>query len=329
MNNLEEIVRLAVGAEQVRLGPRLQVLWDGYGEIRRATVRGGSASSVIVKRVLPPDAASLGPDRAARFAHRRKLRSYDVELAFYERYAPRCGASCRVARALHLGRVDDGWLFVLEDLDEAGFVLRRARPSNSEIAACLVWLAEFHAEFLGQAPEGLWPVGSYWHLDTRPDELRALSDPTVRSAAPLLDAALNGARFQSLVHGDAKLANFCFDGNGAVAAVDFQYVGGGPGIKDVAYCLSSCLPPAECEASADRYLKLYFDALGRAVETRGARLDCTALEREWRALYPIAWADFWRFLLGWSKESYPLDDYSRRLIATALAELDVAGTSNG
>ena len=32
-------------------------------------------------------------------------------------------------------------------------------------------LAELHARFLGEAPEGLWSEGSYWHLATRLDEL--------------------------------------------------------------------------------------------------------------------------------------------------------------
>ena len=69
--------------------------------------------------------------------------------------------------------------------------------------------------------------------------------------APELDRRLRAARFQTLVHGDAKPANFCFDARrGAVAAVDFQYVGGGCGMKDVAYLLSG-----EREDKADAWVE--------------------------------------------------------------------------
>lgn len=319
--DLEQLVGAALGVDGAALGRRIQLLWGGYGEIRRVALRGGSVPSVVVKCVTPPPAAEVEPDAAALRSHRRKLRSYDVERAFYARYAERCGPGCRVARALHLEPLENGWLFVLEDLDAAGFDRRLARPSEREIAACLAWLAEFHATFLGERPAALWASGSYWHLATRPDELDALSEPTLRDAAPLLDAALDGAQFRTFVHGDAKLQNFCFDRRGAVAAVDFQYVGGGPGIKDVAYFLSSCLSPAACESSAPRYLDVYFEALARAVESRAAGIDAGALEQEWRSLYPVAWADFYRFLLGWSKERVRFDAYSRRLTEQALARV--------
>ena len=93
---------------------------------------------------------------------------------------------------------------------------------------------------------GLWECGSYWHLGTRPDELAALEDGPLKTTAPLIDQALRQSQFQTIIHGDAKLANFCFarhhnTANGStVAAVDFQYVGAGCGIKDVTYFLGSC-----------------------------------------------------------------------------------------
>ena len=49
-----------------------------------------------------------------------------------------------------------------------------------------------------------------------------------------------------LAHGDAKVANFCFTNDQhAVAAVDFQYVGGGIGTQDVIYFLGSFCSEAE------------------------------------------------------------------------------------
>jgi hypothetical protein len=249
------------------LGPiaradRIQSLWSGYGEILR--VRLVSSESVIVKWVNPPT-------RRNDTGHNRKCRSYDVEEAFYRDYAALSGA--RVAKPL----VVEPGLFILEDLDAAGFSGRRGR-----LEPCLAWLAAFHKPFLGTKPKGLWPIGTYWHLDTRREELAALDDPELHAMAPKLDARLNAAKYQTLVHGDAKPANFCW-GSDAVAAVDFQYVGGGCGMKDVAYLLSG-------EAAESRYLDLYFEYL-----------DEPAVEREWRDLYPVARADYLRFLAGWRR----------------------------
>jgi hypothetical protein len=322
--SLEERVRVALGAERAVLGRRIQSLWDGYGEIRRVALEGGSVENAVVKHVAPPDAARGKTSEAALRSHRRKLRSYAVELAFYQRYAERCGDGCRVPRAFHLESLENGWLFVLEDLDEAGFDVRRTRLSEQETTSCLAWLAEFHATFLGEAPASLWKVGSYWHLATRPDELSTLSVEKLKQHAQRFDAALNGARFRTFVHGDAKLENFCFarsskQGRGGVSAVDFQYVGGGAGIKDLAYFLGSCLSSSECEANVGRHLNTYFELLDRALAARGSSVDFAALEREWRGLFPVAWADFYRFLLGWAKDAYPFDAYSRKLTDLAIA----------
>jgi aminoglycoside phosphotransferase (APT) family kinase protein len=125
------------------------------------------------------------------------------------------------------------------------------------------------------------------------------------------------------VHGDAKLENVCFARGGEVALVDFQYAGGGVGVKDVAYFLSSCLSPRECEAQVPRYLDEYFRALVSTVRANSASsaVDVAALECEWRALFPLAWVDFYRFLLGWAPDQVDHDPYSERLTREVLAGL--------
>ena len=98
------------------------------------------------------------------------------------------------------------------------------------------------------SPKKLWQKGSYWHLSTRPDELKAMQHSKLKDAAKSIDEQLNNCKYKTLIHGDAKVANFCFaDDMSSVAAVDFQYVGGGCGMKDVAYFLGSCLSSSECE----------------------------------------------------------------------------------
>lgn len=323
---LIQTVLEATRARSVTLGARIQSLWSGYGEIRRVELEGGPFPSAVVKYVTPPAKASESRDPAALRSHERKLRSYEVEMAFYARYASRCGKACRVPTAHHCAKTSEGALFVLEDLDAAGYLERRGALSEAEMAQCLRWLASFHATFLGDAPEGLWKTGTYWHLATRPDELGAMRDQPLRKAAPRIDARLRAARHRTFVHGDAKLANFCFRADGAgVAAVDFQYVGGGVGVQDVAYFLDSCLTPAECEHGAAPLLDEYFTALRSALGERNLRIEPSEVEAEWRALYPFARVDFHRFLLGWAPGAYDDDAYAKRLTREVLAELSSAG----
>ncbi len=314
-------LKRATGAEAVTLGARLQSLWGGYGALWRAELtHDGAVTRVVVKHVQPP------AGEASR-SHRRKLRSYEVEQAFYRRYAARCSArpSCRVPQPIQLLSENGGWLFVLEDLDANGFNERSAHADPPEIAGTLRWLAAFHARFLGTSPDRLWKVGTYWQLATRPDELAAMKHEALRQAAPKIDAALNGARFKTLVHGDAKLENVCFAaGGGEVALVDFQYVGGGVGVKDVAYFLSSCLSARECEALVPAYLDDYFRELGSALRANGSAVDVKELEHEWRALFPLAWVDFYRFLLGWAPGQFDADPYSERVMCDVFARLKSA-----
>lgn len=310
----------STGAQSITGVDVVQRLWSGYGHIYRCRLEAAEAGSVVVKHVRWPSESQHPRGWNTDVSHQRKVRSYEVETHWYREHSTRCGERSRTPECFASARVGDEVVLVLEDLDAAGFPQRRRGPTPEEIEACLSWLAEFHATFMNASPEGLWPVGTYWHLATRPDELEALADGPLKRAAAELDARLNDARFLTFVHGDAKVANFCFPtGAGRVAAVDFQYVGGGCGMKDVAYFISSCLGERECERQEGKLLDVYFDCLSRALVRHRPEVDSTAVETEWRALYPVAWTDFYRFLQGWSPGHPKIHRYSERLAREVLA----------
>ncbi len=320
--DLHTLVLRAAGAQAIVETQIVQRLWSGYGQIVRCLLEGGPRPSVIVKHVRWPDQRDHPYGWTSDVSHERKLASYRVEAEWYDRYAPVCGDRCRVPQSLALEIRADGVIMVMEDLDAAGFPGRQQQLNGTQLDACLSWLASFHATFMGERPDGLWPTGTYWHLATRPDEFDALEDGPLKSAAATIDRQLADSPFQTFVHGDAKLANFCFSADGSrAAAVDFQYVGGGCGMKDLAYFISSCLDEDDSERMEGELLDRYFELLGSALTRIGKPMDFEALEADWRRLYPVAWTDFYRFLQGWSPGHWKLHRYSERLAREVLDEL--------
>ncbi len=321
---LSDIVAKATGASSVTFVDVIQTLWSGYGEIVRFHLRGSDFSSVVLKHVVFPSEVNHPHGWHFDVAHQRKVKSYEVEMAWYQYWAQRCDQSCRVPHCFSVQTVGDEHLMVLEDLDDAGFPLRKSHLHQSEAKLCLAWLAHFHATFMGESPNYLWPVGTYWHLQTRPEEFQAIADERVRDAAGLLDAHLNQCRFQTLVHGDAKVANFCFAVDyPSVAAVDFQYVGGGCGMKDVAYLLGSCFNDDEQQRFEKEMLNYYFEALKVALNEKQPAIDFVALEQEWRSLFAVAQSDFYRFLVGWMPTHWKINDYNKRVALRTIARLSI------
>lgn len=324
---IAEIVLSATGAQTIDNSAIIQSLWSGYGEIVRLTLSGGTHSSVILKHIKLPDAGNHPRGWNTGLSHQRKIRSYQVEAHWYQHYAPRCGTDCMVPICLAVNAQASETVLVLTDLDAAGFNIRKSSVTIQDIHACLGWLASFHASFLNSNVDGLWECGTYWHLETRPDELAALNDNVLRQAAPLIDQKLQQSRYQTLVHGDAKLANFCFRPNNEstsslnVAAVDFQYIGGGCGMKDVAYFIGSCLNEDECEAMESQLLDYYFAVLIDKIAEKQECINVDELEIEWRELYPVAWADFHRFIKGWSPGHWKINSYSEKLTARVIKNL--------
>jgi hypothetical protein len=172
-------------------------------------------------------------------------------------------------------------------------------------------------------PPLLWGSGCYWHLSTRLEELESARREggewkSLVAAARDVDDALRGfgrgrRRFGTILHGDAKAANFMFavgaageKGGSAVAGYDFQYVGGGYGPRDVAYLLCSSVDERVLSAAGgeDRLLEHYRDALLAALSKRrrgGERKkdeDPYPLEAL-RRHFELSLVDLCRFMTGW------------------------------
>ena len=330
---IERQICQATGAERCQLGEVIQQLWSGYGVIQKVNLIGDATTPAVVKHV------DLSESRANRRgwdgdnSYLRKVKSYEVEQNFYQNFSSRCSTASRVPSLLGTSRLEDrqGWVIVLEDLDAEGFDVRKNCVSMADVKYCLTWLATFHATFMKSSAKGLWNIGTYWHLATRPDEFAAMENGKLKRAAKAIDESLNNCKFQTLVHGDAKLANFCFapesdriegeaDALPRVAAVDFQYVGRGCGMKDVVYFLTSCLSDDQCERQIESLLGFYFQVLKNALGSEF--IEFNALESEWRSMFAVAWADFNRFLNGWSPGHWKLTPFSNRMTDEALKRLE-------
>lgn len=323
MNPLQEKKLLTeLGASAIKPQTYIQDLWSGYGKLCRYHVKGAEFDSVIMKEIDLRAKSKHPRGWNSSTSHQRKLKSYVVESNWYNYWAAKCNDHCRLPKLLYLNSDDNEIIIVLEDLDASGFPLRLKEIELSGIKHVLRWLAHFHAIFMTEQPKGLWPVGSYWHLHTRADEWEAMEEGKLKQKAHHIAEKLGKAKFQTIIHGDAKLANFCFSKDlKQVAAVDFQYVGGGCGIKDVAYFLSSCLDSQALFKYDQELLEFYFETLKSAIVKDPNQVAFEELKEEWSKLYLYAWADFNRFLQGWSPDHWKLHEYSRTMVNKLLSTL--------
>lgn len=294
----------------------IQSLWGGYGELVRLKLR---ESSIIVKHIKLQENTTHPKGWNTKLSHQRKLKSYAIEVNWYHEYSNLVDERCRIPKGLKCFQSKNEWLIVMEDLAEAGFTKIITKARKTHLSTCLQWLGNFHGKFMNKRSAKLWETGTYWHLDTRPDELEVLEDIELKKFAKRIDSELQTCRYQTIVHGDAKLANFCFSDDGTkCAAVDFQYVGHGCGMKDLIYFISSSVGPKECKGLENWLLDTYFIALKEALEFYQPKIDADDVEKQWRGLFSIAWADFGRFIKGWSPDHYKINTYTEGLTKEAL-----------
>lgn len=299
----------------------MQSLWGEQGRIIRLRSDSKRHPTAVLKQITFNQSAAHPRGWNTDSSFVRKVRSYEVECAWYTHYAQQCESYCKVPSMLGVHAKDKQRLILLEDLS-VNYPLTCTQLTVDQSRVCLGWLARFHARFMNNSGVGLWEQGCYWHLATRQDEFQAMENGPLKQSANALDKRLRETRHQCLVHGDAKLANFCFSADmNQVAAVDFQYVGRGCGMKDVAYFLGSCLSESACAEHESLLLDEYFKQLNHALTSMMSHTEYESLEAEWRALYSIAWTDFYRFLLGWMPTHKKITPYTRALADRALASI--------
>ncbi|MFK5891753.1 MAG: choline kinase, partial [Pseudomonadota bacterium] len=151
----QEITCKAAGATDLFEIEVIQSLWSGYGKIVRYGLKGSDRKSVVVKHVKLPNQNHHPRGWNTDISHQRKIKSYQVETAWYEQWSQNCDDSCRIPHCLALESDGDEVLMVLEDLDESGYPIRKNSVSMSQLHSCLSWLANFHATFIGKKPTAL------------------------------------------------------------------------------------------------------------------------------------------------------------------------------
>ncbi|RBP78002.1 DUF1679 domain-containing protein [Marinomonas rhizomae] len=324
----EIFIKRTLAATSVQRVEQIQALWSGYGEIVRyqVTTRDQSYSSVILKSIRLDQVMAHPRGWQSELSHQRKLESYRVEAHWYAHWRSQVKEVARTPHCYAVHQTEDLIYLLLEDMDEAGFPSRHTRLEWDSCLPILDWLANFHSRFIGVQSTSeyrLWPRGTYWHLATRPDEWQAMEESELKDSASHIDQTLSQARFQTLLHGDAKVANFCFSELcDQVAAVDFQYIGKGVGVQDVAYFLGSCLDEASLANHLSYLLEYYYAELARCLVAQGESADLASeVCMEWRSLFDMAWADFHRFILGWSPTHAKNTAFSQMVSARALALL--------
>lgn len=270
-------------------------LWAGMGYIYELNF---CSTSLIVKCVDPDH------DQVESLGGRRKAASYKVEAHFYEAYAMNLidDHGLQLPRPYLVERNGDRTTVCMSKLEQ------RSAGNNSGVdEAVIVWLAKLHAVTWGHDAEGLQPIGSYWYLDTRPDEHASMPrtgwQGRLKRAARAIDSRLQRDPMQCIIHGDAKEANILWCNDGEVAMCDFQYCGRGPPTRDLAYFLCTSTDPDE----EDALLLLYYEELVKSLSDAITRPSLEQLKES----LELAYCDYARFMSGWG---FWGNDISKRVV---------------
>jgi hypothetical protein len=308
----EQLLSHCPGAPFSSIYPRvLCSLWAGYGQIVSIKALDSSKQErrFIVKEFsCPPgmNAAHRGEED-----HSRKVHSYSVESSFYQNVSKRMiDAGVLVPELQHVYRDEEGSniVMVLSDLSLHGeYNVRKGNQLDlKEGKALLSWLARFHAVNWEKSGadvhlNGLWDEGSFWQLGTRQAELEDIEIEWIemgltREVAVQVHEAIKNSKSRTIIHGDAKASNFFFfKEDSRIAGFDFQYVGFGDPMRDVAYLLCCSIKQNLVDKHQDDLLWHYHSELSACLMDAGH--DAYDME-QMKESFELCVVDLARFMSG-------------------------------
>jgi thiamine kinase-like enzyme len=300
---------------------------------------GADAPATLVLKLPTTDPNMRGVADALGF--------YARELRFYRELAagaPFGTATCHLALADPTGATSD-FVLVLEDLagltpldqvvgcdwDQAMLAIDRLADLHAQWWGddrlpdlATTFLPAFNPVYVAVLPQVYapgWAVAKEVAADLLSPELQAFGERWPELCGPMLQGLMEPT---TLVHGDWRSDNLFLDGRGGLTVIDFQIVGTGAGVFDLAYFVSQSLEPEVSHGRNRELCEGYVQRLADRGVTEEQGLD---LERAWQQYrlalcfcltYPITVFQSWHDL---PERGH---DLVRSMLRRALAAIDDA-----
>ena len=251
---------------------RITLSWD---------VAGSQPNSIIAK---------FPTIREANRETGKNLLAYERELKFYQHFSE----GCPVNPPTFYGGVDvtgeQDFLILIEDLKAARFASQLEALSTQDARQAVLGLARMHAHYwqspalaeahqfkdwapiYGPSIASGWPLFEQDFGDLIPDEMYPMFEPGNRMAGRVFEY-FSRARPQTLVHGDARIENICFDGSNLPRMYDWQLASSGPGAYDLMYFFANSIEADQLAVVGQELVSLYFDGLVEGGVTDYSRED--------------------------------------------------------
>jgi hypothetical protein len=180
---------------------------------------------------------------------------------------------------------ENTFILLLEDLNPVRMADQIAGMSVAEVGTALVELARLHAPVWGDTSVTDLPWLNYGteqrdqliafsgmlfdgFLERYGPDLDDLTGTVIRQFRELVGPFTNRDHHSvTVIHGDYRADNMLYDGHDGdvpLVTVDWQTVGAGPGLLDVAYLLGTGLDPGDRAANEERLVRGYHEAITRA-----------------------------------------------------------------